>query len=93
MCDLFARIDTDPALLKANPYLLHRAMERLITTPDQCVRIGDSVADIQAAHAAGVAAIAYANKSEKSPRLVERGPAAVVDCLLTTAMAPAPSDE
>lgn len=54
-------------------------MQTAQTTPDQCVMIGDSATDIEAAHAARVAAIAYANKPGKRTRFAVYRPAAIID--------------
>jgi HAD superfamily hydrolase (TIGR01662 family) len=54
-----ARTRPDPELLKPNPFLVNEAIRSLGTSPRFCVMVGDSQADIDAAHAAGVAAIAY----------------------------------
>ncbi|RBM19224.1 HAD family hydrolase [Prauserella sp. PE36] len=73
-----ARNDADPEHLKPQPYLLHRAMRQQSTEPDQCVMVGDSVSDIQAATAAGVAAIGYANKPGKRETFQAHRPAAII---------------
>ncbi|WP_233564897.1 HAD family hydrolase [Micromonospora musae] len=44
------------------------AIRELDAEPAECVLVGDSVSDIEAAHAAGVAAIGYANKPGKRER-------------------------
>lgn len=66
-----ARVEPDPALMKPHPHLVQRAVEAMKQTPDECVLIGDSVTDIQAAHAAGVPAIGYANKPAKLTLLAD----------------------
>ena len=50
-----ARTESDPALLKPNPHLVHRAIHRLRVEPAACVLVGDSITDITAARAAGIA--------------------------------------
>lgn len=55
--------------LKPEPYLLDRALEQLAAKPADAVLVGDSITDIQAARAAGTAAIAYANKLGKDRAL------------------------
>jgi len=59
----------DPDLMKPNPYPLREALTALDAKPDGAVLIGDSLTDLQAARAAGVRAIAYANKPHKLTRL------------------------
>jgi HAD superfamily hydrolase (TIGR01509 family) len=60
-----ARTSSDVALLKPSPHLLLQAILQLGATRTECVFIGDSPSDIEAARAAGVRAIGYANRTEK----------------------------
>ncbi len=64
-----ARIDPNPALLKPSAHLLFQALTTLGAEADQCVMVGDSLADIEAAYAAAIPAIAYANKPGKFEQL------------------------
>lgn len=64
-----ARDCSNAALLKPNPHLLRRAMAQLATDADECVMVGDSTADLTAAHATNMTAIGYANKPWKRKRL------------------------
>ncbi|MEU0540980.1 HAD family hydrolase [Nocardia sp. NPDC005978] len=80
---IFGRTMINVPLLKPNPYLLTRAIEFTQETPDQCVFIGDSVSDIQAARAASVAVIALANSPEKMQLFAEYAPDAVVATMHT----------
>lgn len=83
MVDLIsARTSADVALLKPSPFLVTDATTRLAILPSQCVLVGDSRTDIQAARAATVAAIGYANKPGKASSLAACGPDAI-----TTSMA------
>jgi phosphoglycolate phosphatase len=68
----------DASLMKPSPYLLYLACAWLVTIPQQCVLIGDSASDLQAAGAAKVPAIAYANKPHKSALLLRHRPAGLV---------------
>lgn len=79
--EVSARTDADPTRLKPSAYLLHHAVEQLGTRSEQCVMIGDSVADIQAARAANVAVIAYANKPSKQRRFARYAPVTIVSDL------------
>lgn len=74
-----AREDSDPALLKPNPHLVQRAMAQLGAAAEECVMVGDSVADIEAAHSCRTLVVAYANKVSKRSSLAVRRPAAMVD--------------
>ncbi|WP_216211804.1 HAD family hydrolase [Amycolatopsis aidingensis] len=76
-----ARTSSDPTLLKPSTHLVDRAITALSATPADCALLGDSVTDIQAAHAAGVAAIGYANKPGKHAKLTEAGADAVTETL------------
>jgi HAD superfamily hydrolase (TIGR01662 family) len=64
--------------LKPDPFLILQAIRSLDTTPSLCFMVGDSVADIDAAHAAGVPVIAFANKPGKNERFQPHKPEAVI---------------
>ncbi|MEU1522891.1 HAD hydrolase-like protein [Nocardia rhamnosiphila] len=53
------------SLLKPDPFPLERAMAGTNVSPRECLYIGDSTTDIQVAHAAGMPAIAFADKPGK----------------------------
>ncbi len=76
-----ARTSSDPALLKPSPHLINQAITGLGAPPRQCVLIGDSATDMQAADLAGTDSIGYANKPGKHARLTEAGAGAVVSSL------------
>lgn len=76
--DVVARTSSDPAILKPSPDLLRRAVRARSTTPAACVLIGDSVTDVQAAEAAGMPCIGFANKPGKAEQLASAGAAFVV---------------
>lgn len=82
---IVARADPDPALLKPNPHLVHRAITALGADPAQCLLIGDSVADITAARSAGTRVIAYANKPGKHQAFAPYHPEAVITDMRTIA--------
>jgi phosphoglycolate phosphatase-like HAD superfamily hydrolase len=73
-----ARTDPDPNLLKPNPHLLRRAIELLESTSSNCLMIGDSLTDIEAARAAGSPGITYANKPAKWERFAPQQPDAII---------------
>ena len=58
----------DPHRMKPDPYPITQALKALDAQPDEAVLIGDSEADLHAAHTAGVKVIAYANKAGKADR-------------------------
>ncbi|WP_328606261.1 HAD-IA family hydrolase [Amycolatopsis sp. NBC_00345] len=76
-----ARTGSDVALLKPSPHLLRQAITMLDVTPADCVFVGDSMSDIEAAHAAGVPALGYANKPGKHARFVAAGADAITETL------------
>jgi phosphoglycolate phosphatase len=76
-----ARVSPDAALLKPNTHLLQQATTALAIPPDDTVFIGDSTTDIDAAQAAGVRSIGYANKSGKAAWLAVAGAEAIIEAL------------
>jgi phosphoglycolate phosphatase len=82
-----ARTPADIARLKPHPHLVTQATHALHAEPAASVLIGDSITDIHAAHAAGVPAIGYANKTSKPPRFTDTGAAAVITCMIDLAAA------
>jgi HAD superfamily hydrolase (TIGR01662 family) len=75
-----ARSADNLGMLKPNTFLLDEAMRHLGAEPGQCVMVGDSVSDVEAARSARVSAIAFANK----PGKLERFEALAVDGVITT---------
>jgi phosphoglycolate phosphatase len=73
-----ARTIPDPTLLKPSPHLLVQAITALDADPAECAIIGDSVTDIQAARAAGIASIGYANKPGKYQAFTAAGATAII---------------
>lgn len=74
-----ARAGAEVAQLKPSPFLLRRAMRTAGVDAADCVMIGDSVTDIEAARAAGTPVIAYANETGKRERFARYEPTAVID--------------
>ncbi|MFJ8566503.1 HAD family hydrolase [Streptomyces sp. NPDC093514] len=60
-----------PHLMKPNPFPLIGAAEQMHMDITLCTLIGDSLTDVQAAHAAGATVIAYANKPHKADLFAE----------------------
>jgi phosphoglycolate phosphatase-like HAD superfamily hydrolase len=67
----------DPSRMKPDPFLVYEAIIGLSEVAERGVMIGDSVSDIQAAHAARVPAIGYANRPVKHSRLANAGADAI----------------
>ncbi|KZB84875.1 HAD family hydrolase [Amycolatopsis regifaucium] len=77
-----SRKKPDPALLKPHPHLLREAMQLTESrNVESCVMVGDSVSDVEAARAAGTAAVAYANKPGKRERFGQLHPDAIIDSM------------
>lgn len=83
-----ARSSSELAELKPAPFLLLQAMTGAAVAAEECVMIGDSVTDIEAAHRAGTAVIAYANKPGKRERLEPHNPTAIIDHMSQLLSAP-----
>lgn len=77
---IVGRAKGEPRLMKPNPFALCHALEILRTPARDAVFIGDSVSDIQAGKAVGIATVGYANKPAK-PMLLE---AAQADMVITS---------
>lgn len=73
-----ARASSEVAQLKPSPFLLREAMRAAEAEAADCVMIGDSATDIEAAHAAGTSVVAYANKPGKRDRFAPYEPTAVI---------------
>lgn len=68
-----------PERMKPHPWSIQHAAHGQQVPVSVCVLIGDSVADIEAANAAGSASIGYANKPGKAERLGDAGATALVN--------------
>ncbi|WP_231933670.1 HAD-IA family hydrolase [Micromonospora coxensis] len=62
------RPEAAPEKMKPDPFPVLAAIRELGAEQAECVLVGDSATDIEAAHAAGIAAIGYANKPGKRER-------------------------
>jgi HAD superfamily hydrolase (TIGR01549 family) len=78
---LSARTSSDPALLKPSPHLIQQAITGLSAPPGECLLVGDTTSDMQAARLAGIDSIGYANRPGKHATLGQAGAAAVVASL------------
>ena len=67
------RAYAEPARMKPDPSPLHTALAALGAVPEDAVMVGDSIADVAAARAAGVPVIGYANRDGKDTRLAGAG--------------------
>jgi phosphoglycolate phosphatase len=75
---IFGRDPDDPALMKPHPECLLRAMAALDMRAGQCLMVGDSPRDAQAAKAAGIPFLGYARSRDRVAGLREADPHPVV---------------
>ncbi|WP_020579116.1 HAD family hydrolase [Actinopolymorpha alba] len=76
---IVGRAYADPGRLKPHPWAVEQAVQGLDVRADDCVLIGDSVADMQASRVAGVRAIGFSKGDFRGPALTEAGAEAVID--------------
>jgi phosphoglycolate phosphatase len=76
-----ARTSPDPALLKPSPHLIEQAITGLGAPRAECVLVGDTATDMQAARLAGIDSIGYANRPGKHASLAAAGATAVISSL------------
>jgi phosphoglycolate phosphatase-like HAD superfamily hydrolase len=76
---IIGRPADEPSLLTPNPFLVERAIRSLGTSPESCVLVGSSLADVDAARAAGTAVIGYADNEAKAATLRSRGVDSIID--------------
>ncbi|MBY8877524.1 HAD family hydrolase [Actinacidiphila acidipaludis] len=81
----FGRVPGRPKSMKPSPELLLAAMRVAHAEPAECIFIGDAIRDVQAAKAAGVLTIGYANKPGKAEALAEAGAVSIVTLMKTLA--------
>lgn len=74
-----------PDLMKPHPDSVVRALDLLQQPAGHCVLIGDSVTDIEVAHATGVHSIGYAKTPKRGDELARAGADATVDSMTTLA--------
>jgi phosphoglycolate phosphatase len=67
-----------PDLMKPHPSLLGAALDLVTCQPPNCVMIGDSTTDIQAARNAGMPSIGYAKTETRGVQLRRAGSTAVI---------------
>ncbi|MFG3237890.1 HAD family hydrolase [Streptomyces sp. NPDC048157] len=79
--EVVGRPENRPNLMKPNPHPLIVAADALEVDVTLCALIGDSLTDIQAAHAVGCTAIGYANKPCKRQAFTEAGAEAITESM------------
>ncbi len=76
---VFGRVPQEPHRMKPDPSSLRRALRHLgDMSPDDAVMVGDQLSDLQAARAAGVGFLGYANDAECAGELRRQGARCVV---------------
>jgi phosphoglycolate phosphatase len=83
----FGRVPGRPESMKPSPELLFAALQAAHTIPAGGIFIGDAVRDIEAAQAAEMSAIGYANRSGKAEALAKAGAVSVVTSMKALAEA------
>ncbi|MDX2295390.1 MULTISPECIES: HAD family hydrolase [Streptomyces] len=76
---IVGRPSEQPHLMKPNPFPLITAAEQMNIDVMSCTLIGDSLTDIQAAHAAGATVVGYANKPHKADQFADAQADAITD--------------
>ncbi|MEU5147549.1 HAD family hydrolase [Streptomyces yangpuensis] len=76
--EIIGRPQLRPDLMKPSPHPLLTAASTLGVAPSLTVLVGDSITDIEAAHAAGARSIGYANKPHKRTSLTDSGATVVI---------------
>ncbi|WP_405727339.1 HAD family hydrolase [Streptomyces sp. NBC_01537] len=71
----------DPSLMKPHPHCLVSAMESTGAYAAECLMIGDSVGDYEAARQVGVTFLGYAHRPQKETRLRDAGASHVIRSL------------
>jgi HAD superfamily hydrolase (TIGR01509 family) len=91
--EVVGRPTDQPGLMKPNPYSLITAADALGVDVTLCALIGDSLTDIQAAHAVGCTAIGYANKTRKRQAFTQSGAEAITESMQAIADAIRPQPD
>ncbi|MFD5512854.1 HAD family hydrolase [Streptomyces sp. NPDC127051] len=77
--EIVGRPQLRPDLMKPSPQPLLAAASSLGMAPGLTVLVGDSVTDVEAAHAAGTRCVGYANKEAKQATLADAGAVVVLN--------------
>ncbi|MDF3288480.1 HAD family hydrolase [Streptomyces silvisoli] len=84
---IVGRPEHQPERMKPHPYSVRRAVQALDMRAEDCALLGDSVTDIEAAHAARTKAIGFANKPHKYEALRAAGADAITSSMSAVAEA------
>ncbi|MGW5580993.1 HAD family hydrolase [Micromonospora chokoriensis] len=72
------RVYGEPTRMKPNPEPILRAVRAVSVPAERCVLVGDSLTDVEAARAAGIRSIGYANREPKIRALRAAGADVVI---------------
>lgn len=75
------RPEHEPALMKPNTHTVKIALQIAQETPADTVLIGDSVSDVEVAHAAGIRSIGYAKNPRRGQELADAGADALTETI------------
>jgi len=70
-----------PTLMKPNTHTVEVALGIVRVMPNEAVLIGDSVSDVQVAHAAGVRALGFAKNPQRGKELADAGADALTETI------------
>ena len=77
--DIVGRPENRPDLMKPNTHMVNEALRIAGAVPSEAVLIGDSVSDIEVAHAAGIRALGYAKNTRRGWELEAAGADALTE--------------
>jgi phosphoglycolate phosphatase len=79
--DVVGRPELRPALMKPNTHTVDAALQIAQVEPAEAVLIGDSVSDVEVAHAAGVRSLGYAKNPRRGQELAAAGADALAEAI------------
>ncbi len=84
--DVVGRPEHAPALMKPNTYTVGAALRIAHVEPADAVLIGDSVSDVEVAHAAGVRSLGYAKNPRRGRELAAAEAEALIESIAELAL-------
>lgn len=78
---IFGRPEGFPDLMKPNPHLIRKAIDALEVDAEDALIVGDSVTDIEAAHAVGIVSIGLVTRESKRASMLAGAADAYVDSM------------
>jgi phosphoglycolate phosphatase len=83
--DVVGRPELRPALMKPNTHTVEAALQLAQVEPAEAVLIGDSVSDVEVAHAAGVRSLGFAKNPRRGAELAAAGADALTESIAALA--------